>query len=96
MKTNDARSSAAAPIAREASGMRKCIGPSGPSWHLRCNRVSTAGSVAGVLPERVTILPDGTAIAQYPEGGGTLYFHDLAHLLAHHELGIGDFDEELG
>jgi hypothetical protein len=77
------------------SGVRRALAVLDPTWHLRCTRVAPErGSVSALLPSRVSILPDGTAIAQYPEGGGSLYFNDLAHLLAHHGLSIRDFEEE--
>ena len=63
------------------------------AWHLRCVRGAPEGSVAAILPDRVTVLPDGTAIAHYP-GDGTMRYCDLAHLMAHHELGIADFEED--
>jgi hypothetical protein len=61
-------------------------------WELRCLRRSDGGSIATLLPALVTVHPDGTAIAHYP-GAGTMHFCDLAHLMAHHELTIVDFEE---
>lgn len=62
-------------------------------WRLRCVRRAESDSLAALLPVLVTVHPDGAAIAHYP-GAGTMYFVDLAHLMAHHALTIVDFEEE--
>lgn len=63
------------------------------AWHLRCTRKPVDPSLSARLPDLVTVLPDGTAIAHYP-GDGTLRFCDLAHVMAHHDLTIVDFEEQ--
>jgi hypothetical protein len=69
----------------------------GLEWHLRCvRRTNVIRSVSELLPARVSVMPDGTTCAHYSTGGGTLYFNDLAHLLAHHGLSMRDFEEEAG
>jgi hypothetical protein len=62
-------------------------------WRLRCLRRPSSDSIAALLPALVTVHPDGTALAHYP-GAGMMHFTDLAHLMAHHELTIVDFEEE--
>jgi hypothetical protein len=78
----------------EEFGLRRCI-ESAFTWRLRCvRRRERWDSLAELLPERVSVLPDGTARAHYPKGGGTLYFNDLAHLFAHHRVSMRDFEED--
>jgi hypothetical protein len=82
-------------LPRNQLGLRRRRLEVGTTWHLRCTRRARVdSSIAELLPLRVSVMPDGTACAEYVAGGGVLFFHDLAHLLAHHGLSMRDFEED--